>query len=338
MEKTILSIFNSEQVLRILNTLIKGNISEDYGQYTLKFDNEVGKGNIKAMEFENGLSYLNFEVFFNNTFRLTLDQKEFNPILFLFQCDGKVSFEMKFPEKKINLHKHQNSIINMPKFSQGSLIFPKQTAIDINVISIEKNIFLEQKNIYLDFLSPCLKGVFTGETHGPFMHLGKSNVRIANQINEFKNECLNSGLIKTLELEGRLKLVLATHISEHESSINEAEVLYQLNDKDLEKIHKISSYIFENIRQPIDALLLSTKFNFPLNKLQRAFLSVYSKTIEAYIADIKLKMAKYQIENSNDSIAEVMYDLGFRKRSVFYKVFMEKYGMNPVQLRTNKEC
>ena len=59
----------------------------------------------------------------------------------------------------------------------------------------------------------------------------------------------------------------------------------------------------------------------------------FKKNYYAYINQYRLEHAKEELENSDKSIKEIMYDSGFSNKATFYATFKKDTGLTPHQFR-----
>ena len=55
--------------------------------------------------------------------------------------------------------------------------------------------------------------------------------------------------------------------------------------------------------------------------------------LQEYIHDIKVSKAKAMLINSNDTVKEIAYNLGFNDEKYFMKLFKEHENLTPTQFR-----
>jgi len=61
------------------------------------------------------------------------------------------------------------------------------------------------------------------------------------------------------------------------------------------------------------------------------FKQLYGKSVNQYIRDVRIEMAKVLIETSDLNITEITYAIGINSRSYFSKLFKERYSLSPKQ-------
>ncbi len=86
-----------------------------------------------------------------------------------------------------------------------------------------------------------------------------------------------------------------------------------------------------NVENLAEELLLSR------SKLYRKIKALTGLTANEFIRNIRLEKSKDYIENSEFSISEICYKVGFSSPSYFTKCFKLQYGLLPKEIRENKE-
>ncbi|WP_202709813.1 helix-turn-helix domain-containing protein [Sporosalibacterium faouarense] len=67
--------------------------------------------------------------------------------------------------------------------------------------------------------------------------------------------------------------------------------------------------------------------------LMRLFKADYGITINEYINELRIAKSKDLLTNSNNEILDIVYEVGFKSISNFYKCFKEKVGISPKKYR-----
>lgn len=100
--------------------------------------------------------------------------------------------------------------------------------------------------------------------------------------------------------------------------------------------HKMLRYITENCHSKITMAELSEKFNYSVSTLSHLFTKKSGKSLPCYIDDLRICEAKWHLANSNASIAEIAYFLGYTSSNYFSTVFKKKCGITPKKYRANE--
>lgn len=322
-----------EETLNELNVALNGTLVEQWGEYTLTFNNDFGKGTIRSIAFDWGLSLLDFDVNFKEVTKIvfrTIDKKF---VEFIFISEGFLDFKNKYSEDYVNFERYQNIIVSSLESNKKTFIFPKSQQVKVNFIQVVTKDYLKKKNNNYTYLNKALKSVF--EDNDPktsFNHLGNYNLKIADQVKQLR-DAPDIGVIRTLSIEGQLNLIMAMQILEHQNYETSQSIDDSLSKNSIKKIQELSNHIIDNISESLTIDQLSRHSGLGPKKLQLGFKILYSKTVNEYIRDLKLEIARDQLSNSDLSVSEIVYNIGFKSRSYFSKIFSERYNILPKEYR-----
>ncbi|SHJ10887.1 AraC family transcriptional regulator [Aquimarina spongiae] len=321
------------EILEQLKIYLQGSLKEQWGEYVLEFDNELGKGMIRSIAFDWGVSLVDYDVNFTEDIKIVFNIADANPIEFIFVSEGSLEYSNDSDPRPRSFERYQNIIISSRKNSIETYIFPKKVAIKVNFIYVLRKEYSKKRNNNLSFLSKSLLDVFQdGNSETRYSHFGNFNLKIADQIRQLQ-ESYESGIVRTLSIEGQLNLILAMQMLEHSNHESGMVLPESLSKSDIKKIHKLSEYIIDNISEPLSVDILATRAGLSTKKLQLGFRVLYSKSVNEYIRQLKLEISRDYIKNTDDSISEIVYKIGFKSRSYFSKIFFEKYGILPAEYR-----
>lgn len=176
--------------------------------------------------------------------------------------------------------------------------------------------FLQSKSNFVDYLY--------------FQPMNTENTKVeeilVNLFNEMKNKNIGYLEMSRLYLQRLLYYIqkpsdyLCMHTSfskSQERSVFEETLKYIIDVK-----RKVS-------REEIGLAL-----NYNGNYISRIFLKHAGITLAKYIRDISLSHAAHLLLNTDLSIKEIVNRIGYENKTVFYKNFKEKYGVNPGEYRT----
>ena len=138
--------------------------------------------------------------------------------------------------------------------------------------------------------------------------------------------------------------VLKAHLSQ---LLNSRQILFNkyyngVSDKELRNttsldkqfITNILEYIHENITDPaLNVENLADKLLISRSKLYRKIKALTGNTANEFIRKIRLEKAKQFLENSDYSISEISYKIGFSSPSYFTKCYKIQFGILPTDVR-----
>ncbi len=333
MQEILINSVKEEVVFKQLVTCLDGSLAKKWGENTLDFSNGKGTGTIRSISFDWGVSLLDCDIVLNEPTKISFKTSQISPIEFIFISKGALQYQEGANSEPMNLERYQNIILSPKRFSRKTFIFPANIPLKINFIRIRKKEFLKKRNNNVSYLNDLLLSVFKDEDSSfPYAHSGSYSLRIADQVKALEN-VYESGIIRTLSLEGRLYLILALQLMEHHE-FEEKEILPEsLSKADIRKVHELAGFIVDSISETLTIKKLSDYAMLSPKKLQLGFKLLYSKSVNAYIRQIKLEIARDYLKNSELSVSEIVYHIGIKSRSYFSKIFWEEYGMLPTDYR-----
>ncbi len=326
----------NQPIIEQINSSLKGKTEKSYNEHTLNFNSNIGKGTIRNIIFEWGISLLDYDVHFNEDVKFVFKLSDSNPIEFLFVSEGNLSYTSERSGKDSNLLKlqrYQNIILSNLPNSNNTFIFPKGEDIKLNVIQILGDEYSNKSNNYIDTLQKSLRSIISGqEQYLPYKHLGNFNLKLADIVESLNAEA-NDGIVRFLNIEGQLNLILALQILEHKSYENKLTLPNSLSKVDLSKTKQVSKYINDNLQETNTVAELASMHGFSPKKMQTGFKLLYGKSVNEYIRLKKLELARELIEDTDYSISEIVYQIGYKSRSYFSKIFFEKYNILPIDYK-----
>ncbi|WP_299257736.1 AraC family transcriptional regulator [uncultured Aquimarina sp.] len=333
MQKIEIHSIDGAEILEQLNVHLKGKLTDQWGEHVLEFDNEFGKGIVRSITFDWGVSLVDYDVSFTQDTKIVFTIEKTNPIEFIFISEGKLNYTNNAEERPYTFERYQNIIISTKKFSKETYVFPKTAAVKVNFIYVIPGEYAKKKNNNLSYLSKTLFSEFEGKNeNSPYKHYGNYNLKIADQIKQLQ-ESHESGIVRTLSIEGQLNLIMAMQMLEHDNYEKGLTLPDSLSKEDIKKIHNLSGFIIDNISEPLSVQSLATRASMSSKKLQLGFRVLYSKSVNEYIRQLKLEISRDYIKNTDDSISEIVYKIGLKSRSYFSKIFSDHYGILPAEYR-----
>jgi AraC-like DNA-binding protein len=95
----------------------------------------------------------------------------------------------------------------------------------------------------------------------------------------------------------------------------------------------IVKYIGENYSSHIQIKDICRELGYSKSTILSAFKQEFGTTINAYLTNYRLGVAKRQLEENELTINEIALGTGFADQSYFSKVFSAKYGTTPSEYR-----
>lgn len=328
-----ITTIQSEKVLQQLAKHLDGKIDQTWGETFFEFNNSFGKGVIRSIEFDWGVSLMDYDVNFKEDVKIIFKTMETKPVEFIFVSEGSLKYYSGDDQKEHKFERFQNIIISNKKNAKETYIFPGQVTVKVNFININKKEYRSKKNNNLTYLNKKLLHTFEDNKGSTvYNHFGNFSLKIADQVKQLQ-DTYESGIVRTLSVEGQLNLIMAMQILEHSNFEDSSGIPESISKEEIKKIHELSAFIVDNISENLTVKTLSAQSGLSPKKLQQGFRVLHSKSVNEYVRQLKLEISRDYIDNSNDTISEIVYRVGFKSRSYFSKIFYEYYGILPVDYR-----
>lgn len=333
-----LNSLSLEKSLNAINLILGGSVTDSGSERILEFDNDYGKGTIKGISLEGGLSYLQYDVCFKEDFKITTDPTPANPLYFMYCLKGHLYQRFEDFREKLLLDEFQTAIMGGTSHV-NELLFPSNQKVKLCIIRAVDKSSEEDVNELPSSLKKTMVQLFSHgkEQDKPIRYFGTYNLRIGEQLAQLE-KIRQEGLVKKLLIEGILNLTLAMEIEHLRSDLeNEQNPTGTLTQYELKCIKEVSRKIEEHpeIQYSIKSLCLDCGLS--ASKLQEGFKLLHGKTVSDFIRNERLNTAERLISTTDMNISEIVYTVGLSSRSYFSKIFKRRYNCSPKMYQDNKK-
>lgn len=109
---------------------------------------------------------------------------------------------------------------------------------------------------------------------------------------------------------------------------------YQAEEKSYLSLNKrAKAFIKENYKQNIDFALLAKSYGYSYSRFRHIFKEENNISLNSYLINYRLDMAKVFLQNKKYSVKEVGYQVGFKSPSYFNASFIKKFHLTPLEFR-----
>ncbi len=159
----------------------------------------------------------------------------------------------------------------------------------------------------------------------------RNNTELNSIINQIFCEIVDKYSVTDFayELEMRALLCKLTAVLVKEYYIALDEI------KEFNRLKPVIQYIKENYKEPIRISELSSLLNVCDDHLIRLFNEAVRITPARYINNVRLEKAQKLLIDTDMSITEISYSVGFSGVNYMSKVFKEVFGLTPIRYRKN---
>ncbi|QTD36479.1 helix-turn-helix transcriptional regulator [Polaribacter batillariae] len=303
---------------------IGGKLSVTAGENILTLNNKIGNGTIRSIRLEDGISLLEFSINAKKDIQISIDSNAGSHINFVYCSKGKISHSFEKKEAINTIETFQTSIISNVVSEKNTITLFEGVETNTTIISV--NTALKKRT---SSINTTLKEAFITNKTEDYIYLGSYNLKIAENIKQLR-AIDNEGVVKALLTKGIVNLILALEIEQHKKDLKNPEMASSsLTKSEMELIKELTDYINNYPDMDHRVNVLTRKIGLTAAKVQEGFKLMHGLTVCEYVRTVRLKRSEELIVNTDLSISEIVYSLGFSSRSYFSKKFREMFNCSP---------
>ncbi|MBQ9085607.1 MAG: helix-turn-helix transcriptional regulator [Clostridia bacterium] len=113
----------------------------------------------------------------------------------------------------------------------------------------------------------------------------------------------------------------------------------QISNSEALSVPDILKYIVKHIGEPLTIPKIADQFFIGTDKLNKDFKKYTGMPVHQFIINVKITIAKHELERKEKSIGQIAKELGFTNEIYFYPFFRKHTGYTPLQYRKlNKQA
>lgn len=324
---------STEGALNQMQGYFGGKITDSFGEYILEFNSEIGKGTIKCLTFDWGVSLMEFDAIFYKDLVFINDNSFFNPIHFSYVSKGHFQHRFSNEDEFTVVEQYHAAIIVGSTNKEHITIYPKGNHIILNNIRVVRKEYLQKRINNVEQLNEKLHKVFVDDKNeDAFAYFSPIHLRMDDHVKAIRSTDAQ-GMTRILHIEGEVYQLLSMHIDRHDRYQNNDVLPTSLLKEEWKTIKKFGEKIIEDPGSNYSLEKLSYESGLSQAKLQEGFRFLYLRTVTEFIRHTRLEVARDLMSNSDLNISQIVYSIGFTSRSYFSKIFKEKYGITPLEFK-----
>ncbi len=320
----------------VINDLARelGTIAqEDCDVYYLKVPDSTGTGSISGINFPTGLGVIYYSCTFNTDVQIRFDVSDIHPAKFLYCKEGYLRHCFLEDDEVHDLDMYQSAIVASKGNSGHQIQFKAGVQTEIGSLEIDRRKFLDQIACDLKSVSYRLRELFKDvSAKSKFYHDGNYSATL-NQVMTQVLSHQGVGLVRRMYFQAKSLEILTEQIRLFNDDKKDKNHQYLLRQSEVGTIRKIAEEIMNNLNDDHSISILVEKTGLNENKLQAGFRLLYTKSVKAFIHEVRLNTARDLLVNTDLTIAEVVHLIGLSNGGYFSKKFKEHYGMAPSEYR-----
>lgn len=307
-------------------------------EHFLTVQNTLAEGYINGSFYENGISYMEFDITCNEDITLVFHNEGSKQIHFIYSSEGSLRHSFTVEGKSNQLNKFQTTLIGSQENSENAFLFVADVSYKILLIGVSTNSNNQYVAIEDSLFGRIQTSVNDLKNNKEFIYLGSYNLKIGVKLQQLRS-ITNEGMVRTLLMEGVLKTIIALFLEQYEEDVEGSEnQTGSLTKREMEVINEMSIFIknYPDIQYTLKYLNIKTGIS--PSKLQEGFKLLHNRTVTDYIRNIRIEAAEHLIKTTEMNISEIVYSIGLTSRSYFSKIFKEKYNCSPKHYQENQNA
>ncbi|WP_432412907.1 helix-turn-helix domain-containing protein [Rasiella sp. SM2506] len=325
------------EVIRDIAAAFEVDYQENCGEYHVDIPSNLGEGFIKGINFDGGFGILIYQCKFNDDLEFHFVVDHIHPLKFLYCLNGVLHHRFQDSENNNTIEQYQSSIVASKSTNGHILHFTADTYIQVGSLEVDREKFKNKVNCELRSLSPELKKLFLDSMAlNEFYHNGYYSLQIADLFTKIQS-FENNDFIRRIFLEGQAYSVLTHQIVQYHDDISEEDKSSVLRSYEILQIKKAAKLIDYDLADLDSVEKIAEEVGLNINKLQLGFKHLYQTTVNGYVQQKRMVLARNLLNNTDYNISEIVGKIGLSSKSYFSKIFKETYDISPSEYRKNNK-
>ena len=290
---------------------------------------EFGKGYIRGINFGDGIGLLIFRCTFNEDTIFHYSLNRSHPLRLVFCQQGTITYQFEPDNIDFDIKALQASLSTSTQSYDQQYCFSAQTEVEFTSLEIDRICYINKIDCDLPTIPKRLAKVLRDiNAEDPFTYQSNYSIELADIIYQIHNTT-HEGLARKSYLEARSLDLFAEVIQlfADDEQPNSKQILLRKSDLDI--IVKARNLMLDNLSKNITIPELAKAVGINTTKLKQGFKTVYNQTINEYIRDKRLEVAKDYILEGSLSVKQISEKVGYKNYAYFSARFKERYGAVP---------
>lgn len=303
------------------------------GEYYVDIPAHIGEGQIRGINFENGLGLITYKVLFKEDFRLEFTLNEVHPLKFIYSLRGPVSHMFPNEGIKRSIDEFKCAIVASEKMNGHIMEFSKNVMHEVISVEIDRKEFSEKERCELQSYQSELKDILTDEAgKNQFYHVDHCGIYykdLLKNVEDYKN--FEFG--RKLNLQSITIQMFVNQLIQFDDDTLRSDQQAVLRIQELKRVEEAVKFIKENIAADLSIKNLSRLTGLNANKLQMGFQYLFLTTINEFVINERLEQSNHLLKNKEFNVQEVVAAVGLESSSYFSKIYKKKFGITPMNYR-----
>ena len=246
-----------------------------------------------------------------------------------FGLKGNYSFFYKQLHKSFDLIGGHHNIMYSPEFDME--VMNKTLEIETFGIQFPKELFIQYTQDASDSLQRFSERILKGENSILSESWGAINPSIQQVIQQIVS-AKYTGEIKNIFLLSK-SIELITLCADSYKVSATSQDLFLKRNSDKEKIIAVRDLINERVHNPPNLSEIAKAVGLNEYKLKRGFKEMFRTTVFGYLTEQRLNLAHQYLLDTEKTVAEIGYELGYSTPQHFNNAFKNKFRTTPYSIK-----
>jgi AraC-like DNA-binding protein len=286
---------------------------------------ELGNGTIRKVDFSPDFKLLFHHYTFHEEFILKrkAPEEKSDLVSIIFYTSALPNNVISNEQKTFSCSKINHSAIEISSIDLNSEIrFPAKTEIFFTVVGIMKPLLSELLKIagqhtLMDSIMRDDSSFLFHENMWPDI---EKNIRHLSLINE---QDLLSHFYFRIKVQELIYLLFSKLIK------REDQTQQAIGNSDVESLYAVRTLILSDLSKPPKLTELAGAIGMSETKMKLLFNQIFGDSIYNYFQSARMEEAAFLLKQSDYSVSEIGYQLGFTNLSHFSRLFEKHYNITP---------
>lgn len=324
-----------KDVIKSLAESFETDYDNSCDEYFLNLPKHIGTGEIRGINFENGLGLAYYNVTFNDDMRLEFILDEIHPVKFIYAVGGSLSHEFEDEQTPRPIEEFSCAIVAAKRKNGHIINFEKGTeyrilSIEIDRLAFDRTVYCELRSWHTKLQSILMDP----EGRERFYHSASSGV-FFKDVFEDSTRYRKFPLARRLHLQSIAMQMFVNQVVQYSDDALETDRRTVLRIPELKKVAELGPRIKADIAGDHSIKNLTAITGLNPAKLQSGFKYLFSASVNEYVNSARLEHAYILLQNREYSIGDIVLAVGLESNSYFTRIFKNKYGMTPTEFRNS---
>lgn len=326
--KVVLKSYNPVLVAQAAAERLKIDLSEDCLEWKLDLPPQAGEGCLLAYDFENSIQLLLLKAKLAEDWQIQIQAPEPSPLLLFFSVRGKK--ECHLDGDRYDLNPLQTIVAANPSEVPVTLKFKTGEDTLFLLQFIVRKAFKRFFHCVPEDVGEELKAIFSGTSTSKFFQKnGEFGLAGASLVQDMLDE-KRRGLVRCKYVEAKALEFFSLQLRRWETeALPPPENKFNLRPEDTEKLMLARNLLIKNLQNAPTIDELARQAGVNRQKLKQGFKQLFSQTINEYLRNERLKVAKQFLLGGKRNVGEIAALVGYDNAGYFARRFKEKFGILP---------